>query len=364
MSNLKGGKPPKYVLLQTAIPDYRQAVLQLLAERYGDGFLVMAGKEYFGGTTKTRIKLENNFREIRNIFFLKRFSIQLGCWKEVMAADAVIFEGNPRVLSNWIAIPIRRLLGKRCAIWGHAWPRKGRSSGTMLRDAMYRLTGVVVTYTDTEAGFVRERLPGLEVISAPNSLYSNREITPAMSSLPPRHILYVGRLVAENKPRLLLEGFIKAVKGLPADACLKFVGSGPQEPLLRKLAAEHGVEDRVVFMGHIGDQNKLRKEYETALVSVSPGYVGLSLTQTLGFGVPMIIALDEPHAPEIEAALEGENCLFFRSDDPDDLARAMKSIFSQKADWIGRRRSISGFCAENYSAEKMAQGMAEAFGSP
>lgn len=44
--------------------------------------------------------------------------------------------------------------------------------------------------------------------------------------------------------------------------------------------------------------------YANALVSVSPGYVGLSLTQSLSFGVPMLIAIDEAHVPEIDAALD------------------------------------------------------------
>ena len=115
-------------------------------------------------------------------------------------------------------------------------------------------------------------------------------------------------------------------------------------------------------MGHVGGYADLRKEYERALVSVSPGYAGLSLIQTLSFGVPMITGDNEPHAPEIEAAIEGENSLFFRSGDPDSLAKAISSVFKQKERWTGRRRSISDYCAENYSAEKMAQGLSEAFG--
>lgn len=359
----QNGKSAKYIILQTSIGDYRQAVLQLLAGRYGTDFLVLAGKEYFDGTTKTRIKLGDNFRLIRNIFFLQRFSFQLDCWKSVIAADAVIFEGNPRIFSTWIFVGIRRVLGRRSALWCHAWSRKGpHKGGTFLRDIMCTLAGVAVAYTGTEAGHLRKRLPGVEVVCAPNSLYARGDIRPAVASLPPRDILYVGRLVAEKKPQLLLEAFIRVMHELPADACLKFVGAGPQQSLLQKMAADRGVEKRVLFRGHVGGYDDIRKEYQSALVSVSPGYIGLSLIQTLSFGVPMITGNDEPHAPEIEAAIEGENTLFFRSDDPDALASSILSVFKQKESWIGRRRSISEYCAENYSVEKMAQGLSEAFG--
>lgn len=357
------GKPAKYIILQTSIGDYRQAVLQLLAGRYGADFLVLAGKEYFDGTTKTRIKLGDNFRLIRNFFFLKRFSFQLDCWKSAIAAYAVIFEGNPRIFSTWMLLGIRRALGRRSALWCHAWSRKGpHKGGTFLRDAMCKLAGVAVAYTGTEAAHLRERLPGVEVVCAPNSLYARSDIRPAEANLPPWDILYVGRLVAEKKPQLLLEAFIRVMSELPSDARLKFVGAGPQQPLLEKMAIERGVGKRVLFMGHVGGYADIRKEYETALVCVSPGYIGLSIIQALSFGVPMITGDDEPHAPEIEAAIEGENSLFFRSDDPEDLARAISAVFKQKERWTDRRRSISAYCAENYSAEKMAQGLSEAFG--
>ncbi len=354
----------RYVLLQTTVGDYRQAVLQILVNELGSDFLVMSGRVYFDGTTKTRVNfIENNFRFVTNIFIFRKLSFQLGCWGAVISADVAILELNPRILSTWIILIVRRFLGKRTAVWGHAWSRKGPyKDGTMLRDWMCRIAGVVVAYTNREGMYFRERMPRLEVVVAPNSLYPQSKIKPAISVDGCRDVVYVGRLVADKNPRLLLEAFIQAVGLLPSDVRLRFVGAGPELEPLRALAKIHGLLDRVDFLGHLGAYEDIHAVYANALVSVSPGYVGLSLIQSLSFGVPMVIATDEPHAPEIEAASEGANCLFFRSNDSSDLARVLLSVFQNSSDWLDRRKKIADVCAESYTIEKMASGLLKAFG--
>ncbi len=75
----------------------------------------------------------------------------------------------------------------------------------------------------------------------------------------------------------------------------------------------------------------------------------------------MIIADNEPHAPEIAAITPGENALFFKSDDQQDFGRVMKQIWDHRDTWQQRRTQIADFCRENYSAERMAEGFMEFF---
>ena len=94
--------------------------------------------------------------------------------------------------------------------------------------------------------------------------------------------------------------------------------------------------------------------------SVSPGAVGLSIVQSTAFGVPMIVARDEPHGPEIEAAREGENSVLVESDSPAALAGALREMAAQRDRWSARRGEIAADCAARYSAEAMAERMLEA----
>ena len=72
------------------------------------------------------------------------------------------------------------------------------------------------------------------------------------------------------------------------------------------------------------------KVFGAAIVNVCPGYAGLSITQSYWFGVPTIIGRDELHSPEIEAAIDGENTVFFESDSVADLGRTLETVVGER----------------------------------
>lgn len=168
-----------------------------------------------------------------------------------------------------------------------------------------------------------------------------------------KHIIYVGRLVEEKKPQLLMDAFLEFVERGGDGAKLIIVGAGPLEAQLRAKAGKL-LGDTILFTGHVGDHAKLFDLYSQALVAVSPGYAGLSITQSFGFGVPMLIARDEPHAPEIEAAREGINCLLFQENSAKDLAQKLASVYQHADHWLTRSEEISAGTREQYSADAMA----------
>lgn len=66
-------------------------------------------------------------------------------------------------------------------------------------------------------------------------------------------LLYAGRL----EPLKRVDLAIRAVAAAGAPARLKVAGSGSEEKALRRLARELGVEDRVAFLGFVGDEDLL-----------------------------------------------------------------------------------------------------------
>jgi glycosyltransferase involved in cell wall biosynthesis len=126
------------------------------------------------------------------------------------------------------------------------------------------------------------------------------------------------------------------------------------------LVSELGLAGRVSLTGHLDEVEVLRKIYARAFVSVSPGFAGLAITQSFAFGVPMLIADNEPHAPEIEAAAQGENCAFFASDDPAALAAGLLGFYRDRFTWIAKGPGIAATCASRYSVEVMAEGIVAA----
>jgi glycosyltransferase involved in cell wall biosynthesis len=342
-----------------ALPDYRQAFLEILVEHFGNDFQAFAGDVFFDGTTKTRVSVGSNFRSLSNHYLIgRRFLWQTGAVTAGRGAGVAVLELNPRILSVWLSLLMRRMTRRPTLLWGHAWSRKGSASPTnVLRGAMRALADGVILYTHQQAdelGAVSDRR---RVFVAPNALYRSAEMEPAEGQ-DRTDFIYVGRLVAAKKPDLLLSAFQLALDRLPASTRLVFVGEGDLEEALRERARSLPA-DRVVFHGHVANPARLRAFYARAIASVSPGFVGLSITQSLGYGVPMIVARDEPHSPEIEAAIEGRNARFFQPTSVPKLADALvESALRPVGDAV--RAEISADCRRRYSAEAMAAGFIDA----
>ena len=343
----------KLVLLQTVAPDYRRKLFATLESHLKDDFILYAGNNYFEESVKTDSNI--NLERVDNFYFFgRRFLFQFGMWKEALKSDYLIIEMNPRILSNWILLIIRKISGRTTILWGHAWPRGGQKSRTdLIRHKMRQLGDIIITYTRTQSQELQERMPHKKIVTAPNSLYYKSEMQASLQEKI-SNIIYVGRLTALKKPELLVEAFAKVMDKVPQEAKLIIVGDGNERNSLVDFIQKRGLDQRIKLSGHIGDYKRLKELYNSALFSVSPGYVGLSITQSFSFGVPMLISKDENHSPEIEAATS-ENSVFFTTDDSDDLADKILDFYQQKEHWLGQRSSICEACKERYSIEAMSQ---------
>lgn len=345
----------RIVLVQTIVPDYRARFFTELGSRLGPQLTLVAGREDWDPSVRPTGEIAH--QDVRNVFLARRRLLwQVGAVMPVLRADVAVLSLNPRIVSNWVGLIGRRLARRRTVVWGHAWPRRGRSSRTdRLRSVMRRLAHAVIVYTQTEADELKATSPRIDVVPAPNALYGRSELGPAY---PPEgratDIVCVGRLTESKRPMLLLRAFEEAVEALPSDVRLVFVGDGPLRATLESRVERSGLGERVVFTGHLSGLCELRTVYSTAIASVAPGEAGLSLTQSLGFGVPMILSWLSGHGPEIEAAEDGVNVISFRAGSWQSLAAAIVETVAARDSWLSRRESIAASARERYSVESMA----------
>ncbi|WP_166638708.1 glycosyltransferase [Paraglaciecola marina] len=350
------------VIIQTAVGDYRQAVMEIVTEKLQDQFLLVTGDVYFEESTKTRVQLpDKNIKLVRNLFLFKRkFLIQFGVIKYGILAKGLILELNPRIINTWFLIFIRKALGKKTVLWGHAWPRLGRhSKSDNLRNVLRSLASHILVYTDTQVLELKEKMTTKSISSAPNSLYKSEEMW--IDSKDRTGFIYVGRLVESKKPQLMINSYSNALNKEPSLGDLVIVGDGPERKQCEDLVSSLKLNDKVFFKGHISDLGTLRTFYETSVASLSPGYVGLSITQSFSFGTPILISRDENHAPEIEAAVEGHNCLMFDTNSSSDMSSKMLELWRGRAVWGAKEDDIIQNCKNTYSAEIMANSIIEAF---
>lgn len=345
------------IILQTVAPDYRHKLFEYLrSKQYNHTPFLYAGKTYFEKTVKTDLDAQG-LKLINNHFFLNRSLLfQTGMWRDVINCKVLIIEMNPRIISNWLILLLRKIFKRKTILWGHAWPRKGKhSKSDKLRNLIRNLGDYIIVYTESQKLELKEVMPNKRIFIAPNATFFREEMVVNDNYTQAQNIIYVGRLSNEKKPILLVKGFHKSLQDLPAETKLIIVGDGEQKNKIARYVDKHKIKSRVEILGHISNYHTLRELYNKSLVSVSPGYIGLSVTQSFSFGVPMIVSKNENHSPEIEAVNEGFNAIYFETNNIESLKDGILKVFSERQHWLDKRQEISNICKKNYSIDSMGE---------
>ncbi len=184
---------------------------------------------------------------------------RLGAWAGAQAVaaglDGVYVPGNHHLP----ALPaLRRAVGPRVAVVARLSNPVRRPDRPAWRQAVWeRLLArrldradAVVALSDELALQAAERLPRarLHVIPSP-VLEDDAPLAPPRTSGAPRHIVGVGRLVAQKNWALLLDALALG----PGDVRLTLVGDGPDRAALERQAHRLGLTERVAFAGRVAD---------------------------------------------------------------------------------------------------------------
>ncbi len=348
-----------YCVITAVLPAYRGLFLQELVRLAPGAGVFHAGSHQFDRSVRSGL-MPGFYRPVDNVYLLgRRLLLQRRTFLAGLLADTTVVDLNPRSLTAWAVLLTRASVRRRVLVWGHVHPRAGPDSRTApVRTAMRRLASGTITYTVSDRDDLLASERSRSVWAAPNALYTSAMLMTPIPTRPRLDVVFVGRLEAPKRPALMVRAFALALPGLPAGTRLVVVGEGRERAALERLVEELNLAARVEFVGYCTDFARLRAIYAGAACSVSPGYVGLSLTQSLGFGVPMIVADDEPHAPEVELATP-TTVTWFRSRDVDDLAAKLVDACEHPPSDSVRAR-IGSSVLRNYTADRMAAGFLDA----
>jgi len=163
------------------------------------------------------------------------------------------------------------------------------------------------------------------------------------------YFLATGRLLHYKRFDLVIEAF--KVLGLP----LKIVGSGPEEPALRKLADGH---KNIEFVPFINNQNELRKIYSQARALIFPQVedFGLVAAESLACGTP-VVAINAGGAKEIITEKSG---ILFAEQTSECLALAVKKFIAEESRFDSHLISAE---AQKFSKENFIRNIQQAVDS-
>lgn len=158
---------------------------------------------------------------------------------------------------------------------------------------------------------------------------------------PGERILTVGSFKDQKDHPLLLRAFARLAR---AAAKLMLLGQGENETMLRALALELGIADRVVFPGFHADPSPF---YATAdLFALSSDHEGLPtvLIEALSFGLP-VVSTDCPFGPA-EILENGRFGRLVPVGDAQALAQAMDEALAAPVDRAALKRRSLDFAPE------------------
>ena len=208
-------------------------------------------------------------------------------WLKDVDPDALILDGNPRMLSNWRAARWMRARGRPIVAWGPWAPTVPTGLRGLALRLWRRYLGRFDAYVAYSSKHVAEcvalGLPEERFFVAANSVKSAPPQWPVRPLGQARlRVLFVGRLEERKRVDVLLRA-CAAIRPHPE---LWVVGEGPARGGLESLA--RSIFPDTKFFGALYDQD-LAARFLAADIFVLPGTGGLAIQEAMYYGLPVAV---------------------------------------------------------------------------
>lgn len=362
---------PRVLLLQKILPHYRVRLFQELSRSERFEFTLGYDPNFVQSSLASVVDPPGiRVAAVRNRRLGRARESDALVWQQGAAGlvrrgdyDAVIAPLTPRIVSNLAVLRAARRRRVAFLWWGHGIGPRHRPRTLQVMVWLARRADAVIFYDRERAQkLIDAGLPTERAFVAPNSI-DVEEIIHLRRDVPlaeRRSILYVGRLTERKKVDLLIRAFAKARPRLPSGTQLTIIGDGSLRAPLEDLTRSLALSECVRFTGPVFDQPQLAPYFNDAWVSVSPGWLGLSVIHSFAFGLPMIVAESQEHAPEISTVRPGVNGWFFPADDEAALADALVSLRSDGERWRTMSAAAQGTIDRGYGLGPMVARFEEA----
>lgn len=366
----------RVTILQSCLPKYRVPVFRALAARPGlkvhvvystYGTIPNVEPEGFTGEhTRTR-SWQVAGREVM------WHGAQLG-WASKDKTDVIVLPWHAGYVSLVPAMLKARRDGVGVVLWGHGLSKSDSARRFALRKRMIGLASCVLFYNNIAAKrYIERGVDPKRVFVALNTIDQSgvRAAREQLLADPARlaafraeqgiegarQVLFVSRLMAENRVDMLVEAAAILRKEMPRLRVV-VVGKGPDQARLEAMAKEGGVADIVRFTGAIYDEEKIAPWFLTSDAYCYPANIGLSILHAFGYGVPVVTSDNlAAQNPEIEAMRDGENGLLYKDGDVNAMAGALKRVIEDSA--LRERLGAEAYrtAHERFSIGNMVDGM-------
>jgi glycosyltransferase involved in cell wall biosynthesis len=215
--------------------------------------------------------------------------------------DAVIYMFDVAWLSTALAFLLTPRKAKRIT-WGF-WLTKSETANKIRTWFARRADENVFYSTSAAKDFRSLGIPARKLWVARNSVRVELDARPPQDHR--KNVLFLGSFNDRKRNDVAVKAFDNICDKLPSDIRFVLVGDGPAKTNVMALAKSLKNSGRFLFKDGTIDANEIQELYSNAIVSVSFGQAGLSVLQSLGYGVPFVSSRGAISGGEIENIHDG-----------------------------------------------------------
>ena len=323
----------KIVLLQRALPVYRESVFEALREQArqaGHSFELWvspASGDVARRGTEGHLPWMRSLACITLPPWLGGVTYQKLPWREVLAADVVIVPDVARGISNIMVLLLRRFLRRSVLVWGHGVNFQPDGLGRLFRLPRLRILRLAdrqLVYTQISvrnlqaAGFDRDHIKVTDNAIDKTQAAGLHAKHPEVMAFRSTHglgdapcVVFLGSWYAGKRPEVVVQVGL-ALRQLVPLARVLVIGGGDG---LAMLVAQAKKLPWLTLLGPLHGREKFVALAAARCLVVS-GVAGLNLLDAMAVSLPVIMPRRADHSPEVAYVLDDINGLMV----PDETA--------------------------------------------
>lgn len=343
-------KRPKVLILYNKLFHYRIPVWEILSQRCDLTVTYSLGevKDY------SHLPFRVEYLPLRYSRG-ERFNIQReNLCRKSRQYDAVIIYGD----ISWLKFSLLPLFTKTPVIvWSlgvSATYDKAFDANThwdSIRKFFFNLCDAMVFYTDYPIRkYAAMGVRPEKMFEAPNTV----RVNPIPEPVQKDSILFIGTLYRAKGMQALLDAY-KQLRHLPTLPILNIIGKGPDYDDILAWIQANELSDKIILRGAIYDIDEKARYFARALACISPRQAGLSVLESMGYGVPFVTTRTAITGGEIFNIHNGEDGILM--DDENELTNVIRNISEHPAQYIEMGRKAQAFYNACRRPEHMAEGL-------
>jgi glycosyltransferase involved in cell wall biosynthesis len=226
-----------------------------------------------------------------------------------------------------------------------------------IRDFFYKKADALIFYTDypitkyISRGFCAEKL-----FVAPNTVevfadFENKKIKKDS-------LLFIGTLYMQKGILTLLENYKQAYSSNPKILPLNIIGGGEELSIVNDWINENGLSNKIFLRGPIFDIAEKAKYFSRAFACISPLQAGLSVLESMGYGVAFITMSDSITGGERLNIQNGVNGVLL--EDTAQIKEVILDITEHAEKYLEMGKNALKYYTNSHTPENMANGLYKA----